>query len=181
MSMLTDEHKKLGVDFDGEKFFVRDGDQTYNYTKLEDAVNYAKSLAREDSPARDNSAQEQAELRAKAISLPLTTAFTTAAGEVAEEIDIITAECVFGINLFKDMLGGIRDIVGGRAGAHQRVLKDLRQTCLQELRINAVEIGADAVIGVDLDYSEISGRNGGLLMLVASGTAVTLVDKSVDD
>ena len=67
MSMLTDEHKKLGVDFDGEKFFVRDGDQTYNYTKLEDAVNYAKSLAREDSPARDNSAQEQAELRAKEV------------------------------------------------------------------------------------------------------------------
>ena len=114
--------------------------------------------------------QAQKELVAKATSMPLTTGFTTAAGPVIEEIDVITSECVYGINLFKDLLGGIRDIVGGRAGVHQKVLKDLRQTCLRELRLNAAEIGADAVIGVDLDYSEVAG----MLMLVASGTAVKL-------
>ena len=118
-------------------------------------------------------------LRAEAGAMPLTTAFTTSAGPVIEEIDVITSECVYGINLFKDMFGAVRDVVGGRAGAHQKVLKDLRQTCLDELRMNAVEVGADAVIGIDLDYSEISGRNGGLLMLVASGTAVKLGPKEV--
>ena len=128
---------------------------------------------------RDGGGQEltDTELKWKAKSIPLTTGFTTAAGPITEEIDVITSECVYGINLFKDMFGGIRDIVGGRAGAHQKVLKDLRQTCLNELRMNAAEIGAGAVIGIDLDYSEISGKNGGLLMLVASGTAVKLGPK----
>jgi len=109
--------------------------------------------------------------------MPITTGYTTVAGTIIEEIDIVTSECVFGVNIFKDILGGVRDIVGGRAGAHQKVLKDLRKTCLDELRMNAAEMGADAVIGVDLDYSEISGKNGGLLMLVASGTAVKLEPK----
>lgn len=110
----------------------------------------------------------------KAGNIPVTTGFTTAAGPITEEIDVITSECVYGINEFKDMPGDVRDIVGGRASAQQKVLKYLRQTCLDELRMNAAEIDADAVIGVDLDYSEISGANGGLLMLVASGTAVKL-------
>jgi len=105
-------------------------------------------------------------------AIPLTTGYTTVAGNIVKEIDIVTSECVFGINLFKDMLGGIRDIVGGRAGAHQNVLKDLRKTCLDELRLNAAELGADAVIGVDLDYSEISGRNGGLLFFTAAAAAL---------
>ena len=125
----------------------------------------------------DTGDDEERNLRERARSMPITTGFTIAARPIMEEIDVITSECVFGINLFKDMLGGIRDIVGGRAGAHQKVLKDLRQTCLAELRMNAAEVGADAVIGVDLDYSEISGKNGGLLMLVASGTAVKLEPK----
>ena len=111
------------------------------------------------------------------VVMPITTGYTTVAGTIIEEIDIVTSECVFGVNIFKDILGGVRDIVGGRAGAHQKVLKDLRKTCLDELRMNAAEMGADAVIGVDLDYSEISGKNGGLLMLVASGTAVKLEPK----
>lgn len=119
-------------------------------------------------------ASEERIRRERATSMPITTGFTVAAGQITKEIDVITSECVFGINLFKDLFGGIRDIVGGRAGAHQKALKDLRHTCLVELRMNAAEIGADAVIGIDLDYSEISGKNGGLLMLVASGTAVRL-------
>jgi uncharacterized protein YbjQ (UPF0145 family) len=121
--------------------------------------------------------EHEKDVTLRAGSMPVTTSYTTAAGAIAEEIDIITSECVFGINIFKDFFGGVRDVVGGRAGAHQKVLKDLRKTCLDELRMNAAEIGADAVIGVDLDYSEISGGSGGLLMLVASGTAVKLEPK----
>ena len=113
-------------------------------------------------------------LHLRAGNIPVTTGFTTAAGPITEEIDVITSECVYGISVFKDMPGDVRDIVGGRASAQQKVLRYLRQTCLDELRMNAAEIDADAVIGVDLDYSEISGANGGLLMLVASGTAVRL-------
>jgi uncharacterized protein YbjQ (UPF0145 family) len=93
---------------------------------------------------------------------------------VTQRLEIITAECVYGMNLFRDMFSSIRDIVGGRSGASQKVLRDARKTCLTELRREALISGADAVIGVDLDYSEISGDGKSMLLVVASGTAVKI-------
>ena len=105
----------------------------------------------------------------------LTTAPSVPNREVDAVIDIVTAECVFGMNIFRDFMASVRDVVGGRSGATQNVLRDARQTCLDELRQEARMAGADAVIAVDLDYSEISGGGkSGMLFLVASGTAVTL-------
>ena len=72
---------------------------------------------------------------------------------------MITAECVFGMNIFRDLFAGIRDIFGGRSEASQKVLKDARQTCLRELKLEANELGADAIIGIDLDYQEFSVWN----------------------
>ena len=106
----------------------------------------------------------------------LTTAPTVANKQIDYEIEIITAECVFGMNIFRDLFAGIRDIFGGRSAASQKILRDSRQTCLRELKIEAHELGADAVIGVDLDYQEFSGKGKGMLFLVASGTAVKLKD-----
>ena len=82
--------------------------------------------------------------------------------------------CVFGSNIFRDLFAGIRDLVGGRAKGQQSVLRDAKNTCLRELEQVARECGADAVIGVDLDYQEISGGGKSMLFLVASGTAVVL-------
>ena len=93
---------------------------------------------------------------------------------VEKRIEIITAECVFGMNLFRDLFAAVRDIVGGRSVASQKVLRDARKKCLRELKIEAYAVGADAVIGVDLDYSEFSGGRKSMLFLVASGTAVKL-------
>jgi len=93
---------------------------------------------------------------------------------VEKRIEIITAECVFGMNLFRDIFAEVRDIVGGRSSATQKVLRDARKKCLRELKIEAYSVGADAVIGVDLDYSEFSGGRKSMLFLVASGTAVKL-------
>ena len=93
---------------------------------------------------------------------------------VEKRIEIITAECVFGMNLFRDIFAEVRNIVGGRSSASQKVLKDARKKCLRELKIEAYSVGADAVIGVDLDYSEFSGGRKSMLFLVASGTAVKL-------
>ena len=67
-----------------------------------------------------------------------------------------------------------RDLVGGRSGTHQKALQQARATCLEDLAQKAGELGADAVVGVDLDYNEISGGGKGMLFLVASGTAVRL-------
>jgi len=109
-----------------------------------------------------------------AKDLILTTEFSMPEYKITRRLEIITAECVFGMNMFRDMFASLRDIVGGRSSASQKVLRDARKTCLTELRREALIVGADAVIGIDLDYSEVSGDGKSMLMVVASGTAVTL-------
>tara|TARA_B100001758_G_C18055368_1_gene425412 strand:- start:107 stop:589 length:483 start_codon:yes stop_codon:yes gene_type:complete len=114
----------------------------------------------------------QVNLFNKASHIKLTTTISFVNHEIAEELDVITAECVYGMNVFRDFFAGLTDFFGGRSKASQKVLRDARKACLEELRIEAAEIGADGVVGIDLDYSEISGKGKGMLFLVASGTAV---------
>ena len=92
--------------------------------------------------------------------------------EIEEVLDVITSECVFGMNVFRDFFAGMTDFFGGRSEASQKVLRDARNTCLYELKKEAHEMGGDGIIGIDLDYSEISGKGKGMLFLVASGTVV---------
>ncbi len=114
-----------------------------------------------------------------ASNITLTTAFSIAHREIEHEIEIISAECVFGMNIFRDFFAGVTDIFGGRSGATQNVLRGARTTALTELRREALIVGADAVIGVDLDYSEFSGQGKSMLFLVASGTAVKLKPQGI--
>ena len=95
---------------------------------------------------------------------------------ITKRIEIVTAECAFGMNIFKDLFAGVRDFVGGRSEAVQETMRDSRRTALYELKKEAYEVGANAVVGVDLDYVEI-GNNGKMIMLVASGTAVIIEEK----
>ena len=84
---------------------------------------------------------------------------------------IVTGEVIVGANLFRDLFASIRDIVGGRAGADEGVLGRAREEALAEVRSRAASLGANAVIGLDLDY-EVLGSNGSMLMVSATGTAV---------
>ncbi len=86
---------------------------------------------------------------------------------------IVTGEAILGANILKDLFAGIRDIVGGRSAAYERELTNARETALREMEERAAALGADAVVGVDLDY-EVLGQGGSMLMVSASGTAVTL-------
>jgi len=122
------------------------------------------------SPSEQNKIYEEKAKKLK--NFPLTTSIQFAKHQVEEELGIVTAECVFGMNIFRDMFAGIRDIVGGRSSASQKVLRDLRNTCLTELKQEAFDMGADGVLAVNLDYQEFSGGGKGMLFLVASGTAV---------
>lgn len=106
--------------------------------------------------------------------ITLTTANSLDGYRVTKTLEIITAESVFGMNFLRDFFSSITDFFGGRSGATQKVLKDARQTCLEELRKEAGELGANAVIGVRLDYSEFSGGGKSMLFLVALGTAVVV-------
>lgn len=90
---------------------------------------------------------------------------------VREYLGIVSGETIIGANIFKDFFAGIRDIVGGRSGSYERVLREAKDTALKEMTDDALKMGADAVIGIDLDYETV-GANGGMLMVTASGTAV---------
>lgn len=87
-------------------------------------------------------------------------------------LGVVTGEAVLGANIFKDLFAGIRDIVGGRSAAYEGELRKAKDTALQEMAERARELGADAVVGVDLDYEAISSGN--MLMVSANGTAVKL-------
>lgn len=93
---------------------------------------------------------------------------------VSEVLEIVTAECVFGMGVFKDFFTGMSDFFGGRSQTTQEILRSARKTCLNELKIEAAKVGGNAVIGVRLDYSEFSGQGKSMLFLVASGTAVKI-------
>jgi uncharacterized protein YbjQ (UPF0145 family) len=96
---------------------------------------------------------------------------------IDQRLDIVSAECVIGLHLFKDVAVALRDTFGGRSNVMQAGLRDARKTTLIELRREAVALGADAVVGVALHYNEVSGGGKNMLLLVASGTAVTLTDQ----
>ena len=86
-------------------------------------------------------------------------------------LGIVTGETIIGANIFKDLFASIRDIVGGRSGSYEKVLREAKDTTLKEMEEAAIRLGADAVVGIDLDYETV-GANGGMLMVTASGTAI---------
>lgn len=86
---------------------------------------------------------------------------------------VVTGEAIIGANIFKDMFAAVRDIVGGRAGAYEKTLRSARETAFEDLAEAAGQLGANAVVGIDIDY-EVLGEKNGMLMVAVSGTAVTL-------
>ena len=86
---------------------------------------------------------------------------------------IVTGEAIMGANMFKDLFAGIRDIVGGRSAVYEEELRKAKDIALQEMQERAQAKGANAIVGVDLDYETV-GANGSMLMVTASGTAVVI-------
>lgn len=90
---------------------------------------------------------------------------------IQEYCGIVTGEVIVGANLLRDLFASVRDIVGGRSGSYERVLADARRQAIEELQAEAGALGANAVVGIDLDY-EVIGASGSMLMVSATGTAV---------
>jgi uncharacterized protein YbjQ (UPF0145 family) len=103
----------------------------------------------------------------------LITTTNTLQGKDVDYKGLVTGEAILGANLFKDIFAGIRDIVGGRSEAYEQELAKARQIALDEMCARARALGGNAVIGVDLDYETV-GQNGSMLMVSATGTAVTV-------
>ncbi len=103
----------------------------------------------------------------------VTTTPTIEGRPVKEYLGVVSGEAIMGANILKDLLANIRDIVGGRAGAYEKLLKQARQASMDEMIAEAVSLGGNAIVGIDLDY-EVVGQGGSMLMVSASGTAVVI-------
>lgn len=107
----------------------------------------------------------------------VTTTSTLEGHPVRAYLGLVSGEAILGANIFRDIFAGLRDIVGGRSGAYERSLREAKDTAVREMVQAAEALGAQAVIGVDLDYETITlGNGGGMLMVTASGTAVQLAE-----
>jgi uncharacterized protein YbjQ (UPF0145 family) len=105
----------------------------------------------------------------------MTTTSTLEGRKISRYLGVVTGEAILGANIFRDFFAGIRDIVGGRSGSYEKVLRDAKDTAMREMMEDAKRLGGNAVIGVDLDYETVQvGSGGGMLMVSASGTAVVV-------
>jgi uncharacterized protein YbjQ (UPF0145 family) len=92
---------------------------------------------------------------------------------IIDYLGVVTGEAIIGVNVFRDFFAGIRDIVGGRSGGYQNALRDAREHAMADMQDAAKRLGADAVVGIALDY-EVLGKENGMLMVSINGTAVRL-------
>ncbi|MBR3558193.1 MAG: putative heavy metal-binding protein [Bacteroidales bacterium] len=103
----------------------------------------------------------------------LTTTPTVEGKQIVNYHGVVFGEVISGVNFVKDLFAGLRNFVGGRSGSYEEELTKARDTALKELEQRASEKGANAVVGIDIDY-EVLGSDNGMLMVTASGTAVTV-------
>ncbi|HMO31479.1 MAG TPA: heavy metal-binding domain-containing protein [Lacibacter sp.] len=101
----------------------------------------------------------------------LTTTPTIEGRPVQQYLGVVSSEAIIGANIFKDLFAGIRDVIGGRSGSYERVIEKARNSAFSELQEKARSLGANAIVGIDLDFETV-GNNGSMLMVVATGTAV---------
>ncbi len=92
---------------------------------------------------------------------------------VREYLGVVAGEAILGANIFRDVFAGIRDVIGGRSGSYEKVLREAREEAMKEMMEAARRHGADAIVGIDYDY-ETLGDTGSMLMVAVSGTAVRL-------
>ncbi|MBB4660137.1 YbjQ family protein [Parvularcula dongshanensis] len=104
----------------------------------------------------------------------VTTTESVPGREALEPLGLVAGEAILGVNVFRDMFAGIRDIIGGRSGGYQKALREAREHATADMMDEAQRLGADAVVGVDVDYEAITTEKGAMLMVSCNGTAVRL-------
>ena len=92
---------------------------------------------------------------------------------IRDYLGVVAGEAILGANIFRDVFASVRDVIGGRSGSYEKVLREARESALKEMQDEARRLGADAVVGIDYDYGTL-GANGSMLMVAVSGTAVRL-------
>ncbi len=103
----------------------------------------------------------------------MTTTPTLEGRPIRQYHGVVTGEAIIGANIFKDLFASIRNVVGGRAGAYESTLSDAREAAMEDMSEAAAKLGANAIVGIDIDY-EVLGADNGMLMVCVSGTAVSI-------
>jgi len=103
----------------------------------------------------------------------MTTTPTIEGHPIVEYLGLVSGETIIGANIFKDLFAGIRDIVGGRSGSYEKVLREARESALKEMAVVAAQMGANAIVSIDLDYETV-GSGSSMLMVSCNGTAVKI-------
>ena len=112
-------------------------------------------------------------MQLKSNDMILTTTPTIEGRTITEYKGVVFGEVIVGVNFLKDFAAGLRDIFGGRSNTYENELVEARESAMREMRTRAQAMGADAIVGIDIDY-EVLGQNGSMLMVTTSGTAVKL-------
>ncbi len=94
--------------------------------------------------------------------------------ETTTSLGVVAGEAILGVNIFRDLFAGIRDIIGGRSGGYQKALREARDHAMSDMEAEAAALGADAVVGIDIDYEAVDTQKGAMLMVSCNGTAVKL-------
>ena len=105
------------------------------------------------------------------MAMLMTTTPLVEGKQIVRYFGVVTGETIIGANVFRDFLAGVRDFFGGRSGSYEAVLREAKDTALEEMARQAEALGANAVVGIDLDYETVGG-SGSMLMVTCSGTAV---------
>ena len=159
-----------------EKYCIND-DCKENLSHLTKLVDEKRFSELEDyNKISDEGGDKRIDIEIQKIKI--TTTNSIAGYDIIDTIDIVSSECALGMNIFRDFFSSVRDIVGGRSVATQKILKEVKSTCLRELKKETYHLGGNGIIGIDLDYSEFSGGGKSMLFLVANGTAVKI--KKID-
>ena len=111
--------------------------------------------------------------KTKYIIMLLSTTPTIEGRRILEYKGVVTGETIVGANVLKDFMAGLRDFFGGRSGTYEKVLREAKESAMSEMEERAAQMGANAIVGIDLDYETI-GENGSMLMVTCSGTAVVI-------
>lgn len=155
--------------------------ELYRAAKAGDA-DAAKKYADRGGADISNNVLQRNDLNAAALTIQVTTeAFVP---DVEERLGVVTGQCALGMNIFRDFTAEVRDLVGGRSGAYQKAIKEAKDQCIMDMKVEAAELRADAVIAMDLDFNEITGGGGlfggkGMIMVIATGTAVRMSKSDV--
>lgn len=172
--LAYENHYNKGNLLIAEEFYNKVADEYPDSDEAKYALQQLVNLENEKYKPKKQIAENENTLSNKLDSIILTTTNSIDGYKVIKNLDIVAAECAFGMNIFKDLLTNLSDVFGGRSKTTQNTLKNARLNCLNDLKEEALSIGANAVLGVDLDYSEFSGGGKSMLFIVASGTAVII-------